>query len=52
MPEFLQGILPSQITIYSYGALIALGAFLGYFYTSVKAGKKFGLSQIEIVSGA
>jgi phosphatidylglycerol:prolipoprotein diacylglycerol transferase len=45
VPEFLQGIFPSQVTIYSYGALIALGAFLGYMYTSIKAGKKFGLSH-------
>jgi len=39
VPEFLRAFLPGQITIYSYGTFIALGATLGYFYTVWKAKK-------------
>lgn len=33
-----------DITIYTYGFLIALGALLGYWYTATQAKKQFGLS--------
>lgn len=47
-PGFLQGILPAHISIYSYGTLIALGAFLGYVYTAIKAKKRFGVKNDTI----
>ena len=43
MPEFLQGILADKITIYTYGALIALGALLASFYTAMRAKKELGV---------
>lgn len=42
VPEFLQGILPATITIYSYGFFIACGAFAGFIYTAYQAKKQFG----------
>ena len=42
-PEFLQGLLPGQITIYTYGALIALGALLAAVYTAIQAKKELGV---------
>ena len=48
IPEFLQGFLPSHLTIHSYGALIALGALLGYFYTAYQANKQFAISSDTI----
>ncbi len=43
-PDFLSGIFPSTITIYSYGFLIAVGIFMAYYYTAYNAKKQFGLS--------
>ena len=43
VPEFLQGILPSTITIYSYGFFIACGAICGFFYTAYQSKKQFGI---------
>lgn len=43
IPEFLQGFLPSEIVIYSYGAMIFLGAILASTYLIVNLKKKFGL---------
>ena len=43
IPEFLQGFLPNQIEIHTYGLLIAIGALLGYLYLSKRL-KKFGVS--------
>ena len=39
-PEFLRFILPDSLAIYSYGAFIALGALLGFFYTAWQAKKQ------------
>lgn len=46
-PRFLQGILPDQITIYTYGALIALGAILAGIYTAIQAKKELNLPYHE-----
>ena len=43
IPEFLQFIFPNSITIYSYGAFIALGALLGFFYTAWQAKKQLNV---------
>ena len=42
-PEFLQGFLPAEITIYSYGAMIFLGAIAASFYLSRQLKKSFGI---------
>ncbi len=41
-PDFLTGIFPSTISIYSYGFMIAMGIFMAYFYTAFHAKKQFG----------
>ncbi len=46
-PEFLQGLFPSAITIYTYGALIALGAVVAGIYTGRQAKKEIGLPYYE-----
>jgi len=43
IPEFLHGILPSTITIYTYGFLIACGAIAGFIYTATQSKKQYGL---------
>jgi len=43
-PEFLRFILPDSLAIYSYGAFIALGALLGFFYTAWQAKKQLNIS--------
>lgn len=43
VPDFLQGILSSTITIYSYGFFIACGAIAGFLYTAYQAKKQFGV---------
>ena len=43
-PEFLNGILPDTISIYTYGFMIAIGVFLAYYYTAYHAKRQFGLS--------
>ncbi len=43
-PEFLQKFFPDQITIYSYGALIALGTILGAIYTGIQAKRELGVA--------
>lgn len=40
-PEFLQGILPDTITVYSYGFFIACGAIAGFLYTLYQAKKLY-----------
>ena len=50
VPEFLRGFLPDEITIYSYGTLIATGAILGYFYTAWKAKRQFNTSPDTVRS--
>ena len=48
IPEFLQGILPAQLTIYAYGALIALGAVAGYIFSSWRAKKELDIPAERI----
>jgi len=45
IPGWLQGLLPAQVTIYSYGSLIAFGAIVSYFYTSWQAKKQLNVSE-------
>lgn len=47
IPEFLQGFLPAQITVHTYGFFIALGALLGYLFLSSQMKKKFGVPKEE-----
>ena len=44
VPELLQGILPSTISIYAYGFFIVLGAISGFLYMATQAKKYFRLS--------
>ena len=44
-PSFLNSFLPSQIVIYSYGALILLGVISAYLFLRKNAFKEFGLNQ-------
>ncbi len=43
-PDFLKALLPGQITIYTYGFLIACGAISGFVYTAWQAKKQFSVS--------
>lgn len=43
-PDFLNGIFPDTLTIYSYGFLIALGAILAQYYTAYHSKKQFNIS--------
>ena len=45
IPEFLQGFLPAEITIYSYGALIFLGVIAAFSYLKKHAYKEFGMNE-------
>ena len=54
IPEFLQGFLPPEITIFTYGAMIFLGAILASTYCVTQLHKKFDLKQddaLSLVSG-
>lgn len=44
-PEFLTGILPNEIIIYSYGALILIGVICAFLFLRKNAFKEFGLSE-------
>ena len=44
VPEFLQGVFPSSISIYAYGFFIVLGAISGFLYMATQAKKKYNLS--------
>ena len=48
IPDFLQGILPESITIYSYGFFIACGAVAGFIYTAYQAKKQFDVKTETI----
>lgn len=48
IPEFLQGLLPPYLTIYAYGALIALGAVVGYIFTAWRAKKELDISAERV----
>ena len=54
IPEFLQGFLPAEITIFTYGAMIFLGAILASIYLVTKLKKRIDLKQddaLSLVSG-
>jgi phosphatidylglycerol:prolipoprotein diacylglycerol transferase len=44
IPEFLQGILPATITVYSYGFLIMIGAIVAMTYTVIQNKKRYNIS--------
>ncbi len=46
-PEFLQWLLPDQVTVYTYGAMIAFGAVLAGIYTGRQAKNEIGLAYHE-----
>lgn len=48
VPEFLQGILPDHLTIYSYGTLIAFGAIMGYLFTAWRAKRELNVSSDKV----
>lgn len=45
IPSFLQGFLPNEIVIYSYGFMIFLGAILASTYLVIQLKKRFGLKK-------
>jgi phosphatidylglycerol:prolipoprotein diacylglycerol transferase len=49
IPEFLQGFLPPQFSLYSYGFMIALGAILA-FYIVLYQSKSLGLNTEKLSS--
>ena len=46
-PGFLQGILPSHITPYSYGLMIAIGVLVSYWFVYKKT-KSFGITKDQL----
>jgi phosphatidylglycerol:prolipoprotein diacylglycerol transferase len=46
-PEFLRGFLPDQITLYSYGFLIAIGILLSFFFIHRRT-KRFGITKDQL----
>lgn len=44
-PDFLTGLLPNEIVIYSYGALILIGVLAAFSYLKKYAYNDFGLSE-------
>ncbi len=46
-PDFLTSFLPSTLTIYTYGALIALGAVLGAVFLAWQSKKDFAIPYHE-----
>ncbi len=49
VPEFLQGFFPAQISLYSYGLMIALG-IVAAFLVVLRMSKKFGLDADKLSS--
>jgi uncharacterized membrane protein len=49
IPDFLQGILPAYISLYSFGMLVVLGIVAGLVVTVVKA-KKLGMSLDKVMN--
>lgn len=47
-PQWLRGVLPDTIGIYTYGFLIACGAIAGYLYTSYQGKKQLNVSTETI----
>ncbi|MBR9860623.1 prolipoprotein diacylglyceryl transferase [bacterium] len=48
-PEFLSGYLPAEITVYSYGVMIALGV-LASFYVGLKKSRHLGMDADKLAS--
>lgn len=48
-PEFLRGILPDHIVVFSYGFFIALGILLSFWYAKNKV-KKFNMTSDDLAS--
>ena len=46
-PDFLSGILPDHIAVYSYGLMIAIGALVGFFI-AVRMSKRFGIDADQM----
>ncbi len=44
LPEFLQGLFGTHLTVYSYGFFIVIGAITGLSYVARESKKNFGLS--------
>lgn len=42
-PQFLHGVLPSSISIHSYGFLIAIGAIVAFLYMARQSKRQYGL---------
>jgi phosphatidylglycerol:prolipoprotein diacylglycerol transferase len=49
IPDFLHGILPEHITLYSYGLMIGLGIFAG-FWVALFQVRKFGVDSEQLSS--
>lgn len=49
-PSFLQGILPEEISIYSYGAMIFIGAILASYYLTTQMKKKFDIKTDDSIN--
>ncbi len=47
VPDFLQGFLPTHISVYSYGFMIAIG-MLAAFYVVYQKSKRFGLTTDKL----
>lgn len=47
LPDFLHGFLPEQISIYSYGVMIALGVLVS-FYVALRKVSKFGIDPDQL----
>jgi len=50
IPAFLQGFLPEELIIYSYGALIFLGAFFAASYLTYQLKKQFNLKSDDSIN--
>jgi phosphatidylglycerol:prolipoprotein diacylglycerol transferase len=48
-PNFLKGILPDHITLYSYGLMIAIGILVAYWFVH-KRTKPFGITKDQLSS--
>lgn len=46
-PSFLQGILPDEIILYSYGLMIAIGVLVSYYFV-YKRTKSFGITKDQL----
>lgn len=48
-PEFLRGIFPDQISVYSYGFFIAMGVLASYFFMSRRV-TRFGIDSDKLAA--